>query len=112
MIFLSKLKVFGEVNVRHYDPLNTLTNTYFCMTFETKPWKYFFNWVETKVENNEVNAILKIKVKRFKIMTQLNCSDDCVYSFLKLCCKSDEQREGHKTEEFLIQTSKHILWYQ
>lgn len=65
MIFLSKFKVFGEVNVRYYDFLNIFINIYFCMIFEIKFWKYFFNWVEIKVENNEVNVILKIKVKRF-----------------------------------------------
>lgn len=33
MIFLSKFKVFGEVNVRYYDLLNIFINIYFCMIF-------------------------------------------------------------------------------
>lgn len=56
MIFLSKLKVFGEVNVRHYDPLNTLTNTYFCMTFDLK--KYFQGLVSKVLRLSHENIFL------------------------------------------------------
>lgn len=65
MIFLSKFKVFGEVNVRYYDFLNIFINIYFCMIFRLSFENIFFNWVGIRVKNNEVNVILKIKVKRF-----------------------------------------------